>query len=172
MNTIKLNIFSILFLSNALLHAQDSLAASKVKLMPYYASWGAHIEYSYMHANSVGAGANYLIEPTHLFFLKKQVIFSSELTLTSVFHKNNFIVGQRFDIGVNLEGLSPDVHLFFEHNDNNDLRLGGKIGVSFGNFAYLHYRYAIPVGRYENSNISRHGITLTIIYNFVAFDFN
>jgi hypothetical protein len=69
---------------------------------------------------------------------------------------------------MNLAGLSPDAHLFIEHNDNNDLRIGGKIGISFGNFVYLNYGYTIPVGSYENSNISRHSITLTIKYNFVA----
>ncbi|MCW3071067.1 MAG: hypothetical protein JWO44_957 [Bacteroidetes bacterium] len=49
MNTIKLNICSVLFLCNTLLYAQDSLTASKVKLMPYYAAWGAHIEYSFQN---------------------------------------------------------------------------------------------------------------------------
>ena len=167
MKCIKLYILSLLIIT-ASLSAQDSLNTSKVKLMPYYSGWGTHIEYSYMNANSIGVWANYLIEPTHLFFLKKQVTFSSELTLTSVFYKNNFIIGQRFDVGVNLDGLSPDIHLFFEHNDNNDLRVGGKIGLSFGNFIYLHYRYALPINNYENSHISRHGITLTVKYNFVA----
>jgi hypothetical protein len=171
MKCIKLYILLLLIIASSL-NAQDSLNTSKVKLTPYYSGWGAHIEYSYMKANSVGAGANYLIQPTHLFFLKKQITFSSELTLTSVFYKNNFILGQRFDIGVNLDGLSPDAHFFFENNDNSDFRVGGKIGLSFGNFMYLHYRYALPINSYENSHISKHGVTLTIIYNFVAFDFN
>jgi hypothetical protein len=92
-NNIKRTIFSILFLCNASLYAQDSLPVSRVKLMPYYAHWGYHVEYSYLKANSIGAGANYLIQPTHLFLFKKQVAFSSELTLTGIFYKNNFIVG-------------------------------------------------------------------------------
>ena len=164
--TRQIIIFSF-FITNFLSsYGQDTL--SKVKLSPYYGAWGMHLEYSHFNSNSIGLGINYIVEPLHKFILKRQVAYTFDLTLPSIFYKDNFILGQRIDIGVNCEKMSPDIHVFFEHNDKNDFRIGGKIGLSFGNFIYLHYRYSLPLSDYENNNISRHGLTLTFKYNWVA----
>ena len=157
-----------LFLFSQEYYSQDTLDNPNVKLMKYYSAWGGHIEYSYFKANSVGVGFDLLSEPLHKRIFKRQVIYTFDCTLTGLFYKNIFSVGQRVDFGINCERLSPDFKLFIEHNDKNDVRIGGKIGLSLGNFVYIHYRHAFPTTKYENQNISRNGITITIKLNWVA----
>lgn len=153
---------------NGVLYSQDSLSSPDVKLMPYRSAWGVHIEYSYLETNSPGIGANFLLERTHQKIFGRQVAYSFDCTLTGLFYNDIFSLGQRIDLGINCEKFSPDLHIFFEHNDKSDFRVGGKAGLSFGNFVYLHYRYGLPVGNYENTYISRHGITITIKLNWIA----
>jgi hypothetical protein len=150
------------------LHNYGQGTASKVRLSPYHDAWGCHMEYSYHRSNSIGLGANYMVEPLHKCILNRRIIYSLDLTLTGIFYKGNFIVGQGIDFGMNCRGISPDIHIFVEHNDKNDLRVGGKLGISYGNFIYLRYQYSLPVGNYENYNISRHGLSLVLKYNWVA----
>ena len=73
----------------------------KVKLMPYYSAWGAHLEYSHFNSNSFGIGANFLTEPLHKRIFGRQITYSFDATLTELFYKNIFSVGQRIDFGIN-----------------------------------------------------------------------
>lgn len=130
---------------------------------------GIHIEYSYLKAHSIGLGYNFISE-SYQPFLGRKINYTFDATLTGIFYNDISALGQRIDFGINLSDLSPDFHLFAEHNDKNDFRIGGKVGVSLGNFIYLHYRYSYPLTSYENSFISRHGFTFTFKMNGVAIE--
>jgi len=130
---------------------------------------GIHVEYSYLNAHSIGLGYNFISE-SYQPFLGKKLNFTFDATLTGLFYNDISALGQRIDFGINLSDLSPDFHLFVEHNDKNDFRIGGKVGVSLGNFVYLHYRYSYPLTSYENPFISRHGFTFTFKMNGVAIE--
>lgn len=129
--------------------------------------YGVHIEYSYLKAHSIGIGANFISESFRPFIGQRRINYTIDATITGLFYNHIAALGQRIDLGINVQKTSPDFHIFFEHNDKNDFRVGGKVGVSFGNFIYLHYRYSYPLTRYENPYISRHGIVLTIKLNQV-----
>lgn len=132
-----------------------------------YNGYGVHVEYSYLKAHSIGIGANFISESFRPFIGKRRINYTIDATITGLFYNRIAALGQRIDLGINVQKTSPDFHIFFEHNDKNDFRIGGKVGVSLGNFIYLHYRYSYPLTRYENSYISRHGIVLTIKLNQV-----
>lgn len=134
-----------------------------------YTGYGFHLEYSYLTAHSVGFGANFISESFRKEIGGRNLNYTVDATVTGLFYNHISALGQRIDFGINLEETSPDFHLFFEHNDKNDFRIGGKVGVSFGNFLYLHYRYSYPLTSYENPFISRHGVVLTLKLNQVPF---
>lgn len=130
-----------------------------------YNGWGVHVEYSYLKAHSIGFGINLISESFQPFIGKRKINYTVDGTITGLFFNHTSAFGQRIDVGVNVQKTSPDFHVFVEHNDRNDFRIGGKVGVSFGNFIYLHYRYSYPLTSYENPYISRHGVVLTIKLN-------
>lgn len=129
--------------------------------------FGVHVEYAYLKAQSIGVGANFISESFRPLIGKRKINYTVDATITGLFYNNISALGQRVDLGINVEKTSPDVHLFFEHNDRNDFRLGGKIGVSLNNFLYLHYRYSYPLTTYENPYISRHGVGIVFKLNTV-----
>lgn len=132
-----------------------------------YTGYGLHVEYFYLKAHSVGIGANFISESFQPFIGKRRINYTVDATITGLFYNRISALGQRIDLGINVQETSPDFHVFIEHNDKNDFRIGGKVGVSFNNFLYLHYRYSYPLTRYENPYISRHGIGITFKLNWV-----
>lgn len=129
--------------------------------------YGVHLEYSYLKAHSVGIGANFISESFRPFIGGRRINYTVDATITGLFYNHISALGQRIDLGINVQKTSPDFHVFVEHNDKNDFRIGGKVGISFGNFIYLHYRYSYPLTTYENPYISRHGVVLTFKLNQV-----
>jgi hypothetical protein len=129
--------------------------------------YGVHLEYSYLKAHSIGIGANFISESFQPFIGKRRINYTVDATITGLFYNHISTLGQRIDLGINVQKTSPDFHVFVEHNDKNDFRIGGKVGISFGNFIYLHYRYSYPLTKYENPYISRHGVVLTFKLNQV-----
>ncbi len=134
-----------------------------------YTGYGFHLEYSYLTAHSIGFGANFISESFRYKIGGRRLNYTVDGTVTGLFYNHISALGQRIDLGLNIEETSPDFHLFFEHNDKNDFRIGGKVGVSFNNFFYIHYRYSYPLTSYENPFISRHGVVLTFKLNQVPF---
>jgi hypothetical protein len=132
-----------------------------------YTGFGAHVEYSYLKAHSIGIGANFISESFRPFIGKLRINYTVDATITGLFYNGISALGQRIDLGINVQETSPDFHIFVEHNDKNDFRIGGKVGVSFNNFLYIHYRYSYPLTKYENPYISRHGVVLTFKLNWV-----
>ncbi len=130
-----------------------------------WTSFGFHLEYSYLKAHSIGIGANFISESFRPFIGSRSINYTVDATITGLFYNRISALGQRIDLGINVEGTSPDFHVFIEHNDKNDFRIGGKVGISFNNFIYLHYRYSYPLTRYENPYLSRHGVVLTFKLN-------
>lgn len=130
-----------------------------------WTGYGVHVEYSYLKAHSIGVGANFISESFQPFIGKRRINYTVDATITGLFYNGISALGQRIDLGINVQKTSPDFHVFVEHNDKNDLRIGGKVGVSFNNFIYLHYRYSYPLTGYENPYISRHGVVLTFKLN-------
>lgn len=129
--------------------------------------FGVHLEYSYLKAHSIGIGANFISESFKPFIGSRNINYTVDATITGLFYNHISALGQRIDLGINVQETSPDFHIFLEHNDKNDFRIGGKVGISFNNFLYLHYRYSYPLTKYENPYISRHGIVLTFKLNQV-----
>lgn len=132
-----------------------------------WTGFGVHLEYSYLKAHSIGIGANFISESFRPFIGKRSINYTVDATITGLFYNHISALGQRIDLGINIQETSPDFHVFIEHNDKNDFRVGGKVGVSFNNFIYLHYRYSYPLTNYENPYISRHGVVLTFKLNQV-----
>jgi len=148
-------------------HPNNGYYIREYTLYPY-TGYGFHLEYFYLQAHSVGLGYNFMSESINPFIGKRRINFTIDGTLTGLFYNGISALGQRIDFGLNVQDVSPDLHVFIEHNDKNDFRVGGKIGVSFSNLLYFHYRYSYPIGNYENPFISRHGIGITFKLNQVG----